>query len=207
MSTMPSKPVLNLPLAEIESIVALMDNHATAPPNLIAIDGHSAAGKTTLAEALAVRFSDATIVHMDDFYRVMDEEERAALDGAGGYAHYYDWQRLEEQVLKPLSEQREGHYQKYDWVANRLGAWNNVRATGIVLIEGCYAARPELAAYYDVILVVETPAAKRLQRQTERADATREWLERWDKAERYYMEHYPPQRYADMVVAGALYGK
>ncbi len=77
-----------------------------------------------------------------------------------------------------------------------------MQSSGIILIEGCYAARPELRAYYDVLIWVETPERKRMVRQTARADATSAWLERWDAAERYYIEQFQPQRYADLVISG-----
>ncbi len=40
---------------------------AQKPRVLIALDGMSASGKTTLAAALAGRFSSCAVVHMDDF--------------------------------------------------------------------------------------------------------------------------------------------
>jgi len=53
-------------------------------PVLVAIDGHSAAGKSTLARALQSRIENVQIVCGDDFYRVMPEAERFGLD-----AHWF----------------------------------------------------------------------------------------------------------------------
>jgi uridine kinase len=187
---------------KMEAVIALLNKYQAKPVVLAAIDGHSAAGKSTLARSLGDLLSNVTIVHMDDFYRPLDEEERAGLDAESGYFRYYDWERLETQVLRPLSNGDESSYQRYDWATNRLGEWVNVRAAGIVLIEGCYAARPELRRYYDVVLLVVTSAAQRLQRQNERADATPSWLARWHAAESYYMQHTQPHPYVDLVVSG-----
>jgi uridine kinase len=186
----------------LQPVIALLTKDQSKPVLIVAIDGHSAAGKSTLARAIANTLPSVTIVQMDDFYRSLDEEERSRLDAEGGYHQYYDWQRLEEQVLKPLAIGEDCWYQKYDWSTNRLGEWAQLQATGIVVVEGCYATRPELRHYYDVVLFVETPAARRLQRQVERADATAAWLARWDAAEHFYMEHYYPDRDADLVIAG-----
>lgn len=46
---------------------------------LVAIDGHSAAGKSTVARQTRDGFDSVTVVQMDDFYRVMDPDERAGL--------------------------------------------------------------------------------------------------------------------------------
>lgn len=169
---------------------------------LVAIDGHSAAGKSTVARQIRDGFDSVTIVQMDDFYRAMDPDERAGLSAEDGYFQYYDWERVAAQVLEPLSQGKDSRYQKYDWNLNRLDRWVDVKARGIVVIEGCYSARPELKGYYDIILLVQTSAERRRQRQLDRADATLEWLERWDAAEHWYMERFQPIRYADALITG-----
>lgn len=128
----------------------------------------------------------------------MDEGERARLDAKGGYERYYDWQRLEAQVLAPLGAGQTARFQKYDWAANQLGQWEEVAAQGVVLVEGCYAARPNFRHYYGLIILVEADAELRDHRQRQRADAP-EWWPRWDAAERYYMQTARPHEYADFV--------
>lgn len=187
---------------KLQPVLTLLNRYQTSSLCLVAIDGFSAAGKSTLAQAIGASLPCVEIVHMDDFYRPMDEDERAGLDAEGGYRRYYEWERLEAQVLQPLAANQETRYQKYDWTTNRLGQWATVRPNGVVLVEGCYAARPELKHYYDVVLLLETSAARRLERQHARADATEVWLARWDAAERLYMEQYQPQKYADLIIAG-----
>src|SRR5688500_9738080 len=58
----------------------------SASMTLVAIDGHSAAGKSTMARILQTKHSDAAVVQTDDFYRPLDPGYRATLDAAGGYA-------------------------------------------------------------------------------------------------------------------------
>jgi len=168
---------------------------------LLAIDGHSAAGKTTLARALHAS-QEATIVHADDFYRPLEPSYRNALDAAGGCAEYYDWQRLEDQLLRPLRSGRPARYRKYDWSRNELGEWAEVEPGRLTIVEGCYSARPELRAYYDFIVLVVSAPDERQRRQEQRNDASRAWMDRWDAAERYYLKHFRPDAYADLVVSG-----
>lgn len=186
-----------------QTVLSLLAPYANQALTLLAIDGHSAAGKTSLARAVAQALSQVSVVHMDDFYRPMREEDRASLDAVGGYQSFYDWQRLESQVLIPLANGQMSRYQQYNWATNRLDAWVAVLPEGVVIVEGCYAARPELRPYYQGIILVETSARQRNHRQDVRADASPEWLARWDAAERYYMEQYRPQTYADAIVSGA----
>jgi uridine kinase len=185
----------------VAGILALIER-AALKSALLAIDGHSGAGKSSLAGALRGARPDAIVVHTDDFYRPLDPDYRASLDAEGGYAEYYDWQRLEAQVLRPLSLGRPGRYQKYDWGSNELGEWEEIKPSGLIVVEGCYSARPELRSYYHAIVLVVTPPAERERRQRIRDDANDEWLDRWDAAERFYMERSGLGNYADLVVSG-----
>ena len=185
----------------LSSVLALLDERRCFPVTLLAIDGHSAAGKSSFAHALQQSRSDITIIHTDDFYRPMAEDIRARLDAAGGYDQYYDWQRLETQVLRPLHSNAAARYQRYDWATNALGEWCEVPPEGIVVVEGCYSVRPELRSYYQLILLVTTSEEERSQRQLQRADEAA-WVARWNAAERYYMEHHQPHTYADIIVSG-----
>ncbi len=190
--------------AEILQVLDLIIERMTLPLTLVAIDGHSAAGKTSLAREIEKSFADVKVVPMDDFYRVMESKERERLDVASGYELYYDWQRLEQEVLQPLSQEQPSHYHSYDWSRNKLSEkTTTVQPLGVVIVEGCYALRPELQYYYQVKILVETSAEKRLERQLKRANASKEWLEKWDAAERYYLENYKPHDYADLIVPGS----
>ena len=142
---------------------------------------------------------NTAIVQADDFYRVMDEHERAGLDARGGYLSYYDWQRLEAQFLLPLAQGHSAHTERYNWGENRLGEWTVVPAEGVIVVEGLYTLRPELRAYYHVKIWVETSFPTRMGRQGERTDPW-EWVERWEAAEVFYVQQHTPQAYADIVV-------
>ena len=132
----------------------------------------------------------------------MDAKVRNALDASGGYKTYYDWQRLRAEVLEPLSAFQPARFQIYDWDQNRLGAWRELSPSTIVLIEGCYAARPELDDIIDFVVLVDADSELRKARQAERNDAPREWLERWEAAERYYIETTRLHERANMIVSG-----
>jgi uridine kinase len=133
---------------EALKVVCLILERSTEPLTLVAIDGHSAAGKTSLAREIEQSLSDVSVIHMDDFYRVMPTEERERLDAAGGYELYYDWQRLAQEVLKLLSQGQPASYRRYDWTRNELSRETlTLQPSGFVIVEGCYSARPELRNY------------------------------------------------------------
>jgi uridine kinase len=184
-----------------EEFLALIGS-TSASMAIVAIEGQSAAGKSTWARMLQTKHLDAAVVQTDDFYRPLDPSYRASLDAAEGYAEYYDWQRLEAQVLGPLRSGTKARYQRYDWGTNELGDWTTIDPVGLVIVEGCYCARPELRHYYDAIAFVVTSPVERERRQYLRNDASDAWLGRWDAAERYYLDRFDPESYADLVLPG-----
>ena len=66
---------------------------------LVALDGPGGAGKSTLARALAEQSTFISIVQIDDFYAPMVESERETLTAEQGYEKYFDWVRMQEQLL------------------------------------------------------------------------------------------------------------
>ncbi len=167
---------------------------------IVAVDGAGGSGKTTLAEGVAGYLGDCVVVHGDDFYRPMPDDEREQLDAEQGYQRYFDWQRLEAQVLEPLRAQLAARYQLYDWGTGQLGSWREIAPETVVIVEGVYSARPELADYYDLTVYVDTPRELCLQRLRGRGQNSDEWINRWRAAEDYYIDTTQPQTRAALVV-------
>lgn len=70
------------------------------------------------------------------------------------------------------------------------------------IVEGCYAARPELSYYFDLTVFVHTSANQRRKRQRERGAASQAWLDRWEATETHYiMKTQLPAR-TNVVVKG-----
>jgi uridine kinase len=189
-------------IVETSQFLELIDRLSALPLALVAIDGHSAAGKSSLARAAQTARPDCVVVHTDDFYRPLDPRYRASLDAAGGYEEYYDWQRLRSDVLHPLRAGLPARFQTYDWLENRLDRWTEIAPVGLIIVEGCYSARPELRSCYDASVYVDASSAARARRQKHRNDADLAWLDRWDAAERHYLERYFPPESADLIVRG-----
>jgi uridine kinase len=170
----------------------------TQPLVLVAIDGRGGSGKSTLARALNDHLKPA-IVQVDDFYRVMDERERYALNPRDGHMQYFDWQRLRSQVLEPLRRNEPARYERYDWVERKLGATAEVPPADVVIIEGVGSIRPELRSFYDYAIYVQTPRDVCTERLLARSDE-RQWIDRWNAAHDWYEQHHAPAAAADLIV-------
>lgn len=168
---------------------------------VVALDGFSAAGKSTLASLLSGHL-DSAVVHGDDFYRDMPEPERLELSPAGGIENYFDWRRMRSEALEPLSKGRSATYRPFDWEAGSgLGEPVTVESRPVVVVEGVYSARPELSSVVDVAVFVETPERERNVRRRLRHDPS-EWELRWDAAEQLYFRTVRPVESFDLVVPG-----
>lgn len=170
---------------------------------LVGIDGCGGSGKSTLAEELTKLSWEITIVHMDDFYLPSDKR----INGTGlekPIGADFDWQRLKEQVLEPLTNNEMSKYQVYDWSSDKLGSWNIVSVGGIAIIEGVYSTRKELTDFYDYRIFVDCPRNARLARGIKRdGEAARDiWEKNWMTAEDKYMNEHKPYERADLIVDG-----
>jgi len=91
--------------------------------------------------------------------------------------------------------------QSYEWSTGKVGEGTEAPAAPGGILEGVYASRPELRVLFDLVAWVETSTATRASRQAKRDD-TPEWVDRWDAAERHYIDRFAPATLADLVVGG-----
>ena len=150
-------------------VVVELVTASPARPRVIALDGPSAAGTSTLGADLGVRLS-ASVVAGDDFYRDMPEEQRWALTAAQGVEEYFDWQRLRHEVLEALRAGRSARYRPFSWLpeGGLEERWVRVDPTPIIVLEGVYTARPQLRDLVDLAVPVETATEERQRRLTVR---------------------------------------
>ena len=170
---------------------------------LIGIDGCGGSGKSTFTNKLKDKCSNVTIVHMDDFYlpssQIIKTHPEKKPIGAD-----FDWKRVLNQVLEPIGQNKEGNYQRYDWDTDRLAEWHTVPIGGIVIIEGVYSLRKELAKKYDFTIWVDCPRELRLLRGLERdgENARDVWENNWMISEDFYIKEHKPFERADLIVNG-----
>ncbi len=170
---------------------------------LIGIDGCGGSGKSRLARTLASAFSHATIVEMDDFYLPSSlRKDKEFIPGQIG--PLFDWRRLKNQVLVPLSQNSRAKYQRYDWNSDSLAEWHTISPEELVIIEGVYSTRRELADFYDFRIWVECPREVRLARGIARdgEGMRKRWESEWMPMEDTYVEGHRPHEAADCVING-----
>ncbi len=171
---------------------------------LVAIDGRGGSGKSTFARQLETVAVDVTVVEFDDFYRPARERKVRAVSGDTEIGGNFDWRRLREQVLLPLSKDEPATYQRYDWLADELADWHLIPPGGIVVIEGNYSTRQELFDFYDYTAWIDAPHDVRLERGVLRGgeDTRDRWLTEWMPEEERYIRAQHPAARVDLVLDG-----
>jgi uridine kinase len=164
---------------------------------MIAIDGHGAAGKSTIAEAVA-QATGAALVHTDDFFQATPPRlARPAL------SDYYDWRRLRTEALEPLRARLGAAFRRFDWErGSGLDGTVTVEPSDLILVEGVYSAAPDLRDLVDRSVFVDTPEQERLRRLRGRVKPE-EWDDQWLLAERAYFGVIRPPSSFDLIVSGA----
>ena len=179
-------------------------------PLLVALDGRSGAGKSTLAtaaaEAIRADGLDARVIDGDDFYAGGSPALWDMMSAAEKVANAMDWRR-QRAVLDQLRRGHEARWRPFDWEAfdGRLASTQfRCPPAAVVVLEGAYSGRPELADLIDVRVLLDTTAPVRRQRLIARegADYADDWFARWTEAEELYFGSVMPSSAFDLVLSG-----
>ena len=110
-----------------------------------------------------------------------------------------DWQRLRDQALSPLAAGRPARFQPYDWSADdgSLAAERVLRPADLIIVEGVYSARPELADLVDLAIHLDVDPELRTRRYAERGNDPA-WTRLWERAEAYYFGQVRPPESFDL---------
>lgn len=123
-------------------------------PVIIAIDGRSGAGKTTLAIELAARLREhhkVSLFHLEDIY-----------PGWNGLAAGIE--RYVSTVLKPLHSGSPAEWVSWDWTRHYDGDTRTTQPAEIVLVEGVGAAAAAARPYLDAVVWADAPEQERHSR-------------------------------------------
>lgn len=171
---------------------------------LVALDGRSGVGKSTLAAAVAER-TGAAVIDGDDFYAGGPAALWDAMTAEQKTDHVIDWRR-QRAVLECLARGQSASWHPYDWDADD-GSFSSRLLTcapsGVVVLEGAYSARPELADLLSLRVLLDLPRRERRRRLLEREGARYRavWEARWSESEDHYFGVVMPPPAFDLVLS------
>ncbi|RCG31471.1 dephospho-CoA kinase [Sphaerisporangium album] len=153
------------------------------PAWVVALDGPSGAGKTTLGRALAAEL-DAGLVHMDALY--------PGWDGLLGGVN-----RLVEWVLRPLAAGEAARWRRYDWALEAYAEWRELPPSPVVVVEGVGAGALATRPYVSALIWVEAPLAIRKARALGRPEDGAAYAPHWDRWARQEEAYFTADRVRD----------
>jgi hypothetical protein len=147
-----------LPIGAFAQLVQRHVGAADRRPPVLAVDGRSSGGKTTLAGRLAAAVSGAVVVHTDD---------------VAWWHAAFDWvDLLVEGVLVPLRRGQAVSYRPPKWnERGRSGAIEVPAGASFVVVEGVGAGRRELTGLVDGVVWVQTDPQEAARRDAARVAA------------------------------------
>jgi uridine kinase len=213
--TMGTESAMPVGTIDIDGMLIEIDRRRarTERPFVVAIDGRSGSGKSTVA-SMAAEATGAAVIPCDDFFA-------ASVPGSGWDARTpaerasdaLDWRRLRSEALEPLRAGRRARWRPFDFAAGprpdgSYGLQDSATERlpkPVIVVDGAYSTRPELVDLVDFAVLVEAPVALRLRRLTAREDPgfLEQWRGRWEPAEEHYFTRVRPPSAFDLVLQNA----
>ncbi len=178
-------------------------------PIIVALDGRSGAGKSTVAQKLASEL-DAVVIKADDFYIGPpdgDEKNWHKKSAEEKIDQVLDYQRLRLEVLQPLLGNKDAKYKPFNFeLGHGLSEKSiNLSPSAVIIVDGVYSAE-KMKDVVDVSVLIEYPNKDRRKRLLSREgdDFISEWHSIWDEAEDYYFSSVRPRDTYDFILLGEV---
>lgn len=185
----------------INKAEAVMEAYRKGTPpavGVIAIDGRSAAGKSTLASQLAALYG-AAVVHMDDFFLPPELRTPQRFKTPGGNVHA---ERFAAEVLPFLRQGTSFGYRRFDCRVMDYAGEMTVPAAPLIVVEGAYACHPCFGKYADLTVFCDISPQEQQARILARNGQAgwQMFSERWIPLEEAYFAQYRTKENAMLVV-------
>jgi len=158
-------------------------------PYVVAIDGMSASGKTTLGELLHKEFPESNLFHMDEYFLQPHQRTRTRLVEVGGNV---DYERFKDEIILHLENRGGLNYRVYDCLTQILGPEKHVPWKPLVIVEGSYSQHPYFGNAYDLRIFCEISEEEQKKRILKRngPEMLERFVSEWIPKENDYFKHY-----------------
>ena len=158
---------------------------------IIAIDGMTGSGKTSLAKELSQEYDNIPIIHADDFFLLPELRTEERLNEPGGNIHY---ERMKKEVIDPLVKGKINDliiYKPFSCRIQNFDKEKNIKINKINIIEGSYCLNPYFGKYYDLSVFLKINEKEQIERLTKRAPKMiNNFINKWIPLEKKYHDAF-----------------
>ena len=147
----PSYRVISNTYARFMKLFAQIDRLSDREKVVVAIEGASASGKTTLAEILK-KVYDCNVFHTDDYFLRPEQRTPSRFAEIGGNV---DRERFDEEIVQPLMKNEIVNYRPFNCSTQTLGEVIKAIPKKLTIIEGVYSTHLAFPRYYDVAVFLD----------------------------------------------------
>ena len=148
---------------------------------VIALDGRSASGKTTLAQKIKDK-TNCAVVHMDDFF-VKKERRRSEVGGN------IDFERLITDVLIPFKNGEKVIYRPFLCKKGEMGEEVVIEGIDSLILEGAYSTHTLVEEFLDFSFFLDISKEEQLERIRKRnPDNFEDFINIWIPREEEYFK-------------------
>ena len=201
----------------LERLAGAIESVTTSHPLRVAVDGPPAAGKTTLADELALllrtRGREVIRATTESFHLPRAQRyRRGEFSPEANYHDAFDYDALRRVLLDPLGPDGDRRYQRavYDLDTDTALAQpvTTAAADAVLLLDGVFLLRPELTDRWDLSIFVSAAFERTLDRARIRdlarlgstAEVERRFRTRYIPAQKLYFAAARPADHADIIV-------
>ena len=157
---------------------------------VIAIDGMTGSGKTTLAEELSQVYK-APIFHADDYFLPPELRTEQRLNEPGGNIHY---EKMKKEIIDILVEGKINStikYKPFICKNQSYGEEKSFKLSKINIVEGSYCLNPYFGKYYDISVFLKINEKSQIERLTKRCpQMINNFINRWIPLEKKYHDAF-----------------
>jgi uridine kinase len=179
-------------------------------PFVIGISGIDGAGKTEFARALEKFLIDRNYktqaIHLDDFHHPKEIRYAGKDQADNYYSRSFDLQRIINELLLPARGKGK-HTARLTLLDLNMDKFEinkefNFNTDTIVIFEGVFLFRKELASYidYKIFLDITLEESKKRAKQRDPQAAINKYDEKYLPAQTRYLKEYPPEKTGDMII-------
>ena len=157
---------------------------------VVAIDGMTGSGKTTLAYELS-QIYNSPIFHADDFFLPPELRTEERLNEPGGNIHY---ERMKKEIIDILVGGKINDlikYRPFNCKIQKYGEEKSFKINKVNIVEGSYCLNPYFGKYYDISIFLKINEKSQIERLTKRCpQMINNFINKWIPLEKKYHDAF-----------------